>query len=188
VSPGGSATYTLYAEREGNHLLYSSAATTGGEGNGGTIASGLFGSINVEPRGAEWYRSQVTAAEMRYATKLNTSNNTLITTAGGQPVICYDAVYPAGHPRAGQPVLRMMQGTEIVHSDLNAVIKGPGHGRFPAGTYRPNAVEPDRDQPFREFTVVYHDEVELVQAFNEFYEDPALGHTLHSVRDKFAIN
>ncbi|HEX8148785.1 MAG TPA: hypothetical protein VF591_16505 [Pyrinomonadaceae bacterium] len=188
VSPGGSATYTLYAEREGNHLLYSSAATTGGEGNGGTIAAGLFGSVNVEPRGAEWYRSQVTAAEMRYATKLNTANNTLITTTGGQPVICYDAVYPAGHPRQGEPVLRIVQGTEIVHSDLNAIITGPGHGRFPAGTYRPNAVEPDRDQPFREFTVVYHDEVEVVQAFNEFYEDPVLGHTLHSVRDKFAIN
>ncbi|MDX6484175.1 MAG: manganese oxidase, partial [Gaiellaceae bacterium] len=187
VSPGGSATYMLYAEREGNHLLYSSAATTGGEGDGGSIAAGLFGSVNVEPRGAEWYRSQVTAAEMRYATKLNT-DGTLATTTGGQPLICYDAVYPAGHPRAGQPVLRLVQGNEIVHSDLNAVITGAGHGRFPAGTYRANAVEPDRDQPFREFTVVYHDEVEAVQAFPEFYNDPVLGHTLQSVRDKFAIN
>jgi hypothetical protein len=192
VSPGGGATYTLYAEREGNHLLYSTAATTGGEGDGGSIAMGLFGSVNVEPTGAEWYRSQVTAAEMRYATKLN-ADGTLATAGngqpgGGQPIICYDAVYPAGHPRAGQPVLRIIKGNEIVHSDLNAVITGPGHGRFPAGTYRPNAVEPDRDQPFREFTVVYHDEVEAVQAFPKFYDDPVLGHTLHSVRDKFAIN
>jgi hypothetical protein len=187
VSPGGSATYTLYAEREGNHLMYSSAATTGGEGNGGQIAAGLFGSVNVERGGAEWYRSQVTAAEMRYATKLN-SDGTLAKTAGGQPLICYDAVYPAGHPRAGQPVLRIVQGNEIVHSDLNAVITGTNHGRFPTGTYRANAVEPDRDQPFREFTVVYHDEVEAVQAFPQFYDDPVLGHTLQSVRDKFAIN
>jgi hypothetical protein len=188
VSPGGSATYTLYGEREGNHLMYSTAATTGGEGDGGSIAAGLFGSVNVEPRGAEWYRSQVTAEDMRYATKLN-ADGTLAKTAGGQPLICYDAVYPAGHPRAGTPVLRMVNGGgEIVHSDLNAVITGAGHGRFPAGTYRQNATEPDRDQPFREFTVVYHDEVEAVQAFPNFYDDPVLGHTLHSVRDKFAIN
>ncbi|HEX8719809.1 MAG TPA: hypothetical protein VF736_04150, partial [Pyrinomonadaceae bacterium] len=188
VSPGGQTTYTLYGEREGNHLMYSTAATTGGEGDGGSIAAGLFGSVNVEPRGAEYYRSQVTAAEMRYATKLN-ADGTLASTPGGQPVICYDAVYPAGHPRAGTPVLRMVDGSgATVHSDLNAVITGPGHARFPAGTYRANATEPDREQPFREFTVVYHDEAEAVQAFPRFYDDPVLGHTLHSVRDKFAIN
>jgi hypothetical protein len=193
VAPGGSATYTLYAEREGNNLLYSTAATTGGEGDGGSIAEGLFGSVNVESAGAEWYRSQVTAAEMRYATKLN-PDGTLARAGvtgqpgGGQPIICYDAVYPAGHPRAGQPVLRMTIGNEIVHSDLNAIITGPGHGRFPAGTYRQNATEPDRDQPFREFTVVYHDEAQAVQAFPKFYDDPVLSHTLHSVGDKFAIN
>jgi hypothetical protein len=193
VYTGGSATYTLYAEHEGNYLLYSTAATTGGEGDGGSLAMGLFGSVNVEPAGAEWYRSQVTAAEMRYATKLN-PDGTLARAGvagqpgGGQPIICYDAVYPAGHPREGQPVLRMTLGNEIVHSDLNAIITGQTHGRFPAGTYRPNATEPDRDQPFREFTVVYHDEVQAVQAFPGFYNDPVLGHTLHSVGDKFAIN
>ena len=59
VHPGGSATYTYHTEREGNHLMYSTAATTGGEGDGGSLAMGLFGSVNVEPRGAEWYRSQL---------------------------------------------------------------------------------------------------------------------------------
>jgi hypothetical protein len=188
VAPGGSATYTLYAEREGNNLLYSTAATTGGEGDGGTLAEGLFGSVNVEPAGAEWYRSQVRAADMRFATKTN-PDGSLMMTPGGQPMICYDAVYPAGHSRAGQPVLRMTNGSgEIVHSDLNAIITGPSHARFPAGTYRQNKTEPDRDQPFREFTVVYHDEVEAVQAFPRLFDDPVLGHTLHSVGDKFAIN
>src|SRR5215207_4232270 len=86
VGPGGSTVYTLYATREGNNLMYSSAATTGGEGNGGTLSEGLFGSVNVEPRGAEWYRSQVTAAEMALA-KVGTTPN-------GQPVLNYDAVYP----------------------------------------------------------------------------------------------
>ena len=51
VSPGGSTVYTFYATREGNNLMYSSAATTSGEGDGGTLAEGLFGSVNVERTG-----------------------------------------------------------------------------------------------------------------------------------------
>ena len=88
-----SATYTLYAEREGEHVLYSAGATAGGEGDGGQINAGLFGAVIVEPAGALWYRSQVTRGRTSdYATTA--------TTAGGYPVINYDAVYPAGH-RAG---------------------------------------------------------------------------------------
>ena len=80
--------------------MYSTGATTGGEADGGTLAEGLFGSVNVEPKGAEWYRSQVTAADLNLA-KTGT-------TPGGQPIINYDAVYPTGHPRAGQPILKML--------------------------------------------------------------------------------
>ncbi|HJY08080.1 MAG TPA: hypothetical protein VJ323_17310, partial [Bryobacteraceae bacterium] len=140
---------------------------------------GLFGSVNVQASGAEWYRSQLTANDLQLATTGQTP--------GGQPIINYDALYPAGHPRAGTPILKILHNGEIVHSDLNAVITGPNKGRFPAGTYRPNPATPDRDQPFREFTVVYHDEIKAVQAFPQF-EDPVLQHTLHSVRDGFAIN
>jgi hypothetical protein len=179
VAPNGSRVYTLAATREGNNLMYSSAATTGGEGDGGTLSMGLFGSVNVEQRGAEWYRSQVTQADLALATTG--------TTADGHPIINYDAVYPVGNPKAGQPILKMLNVDTIVKTDLNAIITGPNKGRFPAGTYRPNATEPDRDQPFREFTVVYHDEIEDVQAFPQF-RDPVLEHTLHSVEDKFAIN
>ena len=179
IGPGGSTVYTLAATREGNNLMYSTAATTGGEGDGGTLSEGLFGSVNVEVRGAEWYRSQVTAADMTLA-KTGT-------TAGGQPIINYNAVYPVGHPKAGQPILKMLNVDTIVHADLNAIITGPNHGRFPAGTYRANATEPDRDRPFREFTVIYHDEIQDIQAFPQF-RDPVLKHTLHSVEDKFAIN
>ena len=55
-------------------------------------------------------------------------------------------------------------------------------------------VEPDRDQPFREFTIIYHDEIGAVQAFPQFEDPPKpapenpLKFTLHSVRDAFAIN
>jgi manganese oxidase len=187
VAPGASATYTYIAQREGNHLVYSTAATTGGEGDGGSLAMGLFGSVNVELKGAEWYRSQLTAEEMALATAKN-ADGTPQKTANGQPILNYDAVYPAGHPRAGQPIMKMLDATNnIVHTDLNAVITGPNKGRFPAGSYKPNAVEPDRDQPFREFTVVYHDEIKAIQPFPQF-EDPVLSHTLYSVKDGFAIN
>ncbi|HEX8424493.1 MAG TPA: hypothetical protein VF634_13830, partial [Pyrinomonadaceae bacterium] len=180
VAPDATATYTYYAEREGNHLFYSTAATTGGEGDGGSLAMGLFGMVNVEPQGAEWYRSQVTQQELTYATTGTTPAN--------QPIINYDAVYPNGHPRAGLPVLKLLHGSEIVHGDLNAIITGPNKGRFPESTYRSNPAEPDRNQPFREFTLVYHDEIKAVQAFPHFFEHPLLSHTLHSVRDAFAIN
>src|SRR5689334_9563256 len=43
VGPGASTVYTFSATREGNNLMYSSAATTGGEADGGTLSEGLFG-------------------------------------------------------------------------------------------------------------------------------------------------
>src|SRR5262249_15151990 len=159
-------------------------ANTGGEGDGGSLDAGLFGSVNVQARGARWFRSQVTAADLALATSGQTPD--------GHPIINYNAVYPAGHPRAGLPILAMLQGAEIVHTDINAIITGSDpmgadRGFFPAGTFRPTPVNPNRDQPYREFTVIYHDEIGAVQAFPQF-EDPVLKHTLHSVRDGFALN
>ncbi len=179
VKPNGFAIYKLYAEREGGYFLYSAAATTGGEGDGGSLATGLFGVVTVQPKGAEWYRSQVTRDDLKYAT--------IGTTPDGHPILNYKAVYPTGHKYAKLPVLAMLQEGRIVHSDLTAIITGPNAGRFPAGTYRKNPVEPDREQPFREFALIYHDEFGAVQAFPEF-EDPQLKYTLHGVRDAFAIN
>jgi hypothetical protein len=194
IEPGKTIVYTLYAEREGNHLLYSTAATTGGEGDGGSLPMGLFGAVNVEPRGAEWYRSQITEKDLALATKKN-SDGTPMKTPGGHPIIDYDAVYPANSTRpAGTPILKIVDvNNNIVHTDLNAIITGPARGNFPQGTYRPNPVEPDRNQPFREFTVVYHDEIQAVQAFPQFDDTingqpNPLAFTLHSVRDGFAIN
>ncbi|HEX7150208.1 MAG TPA: copper oxidase [Thermoanaerobaculia bacterium] len=179
ANPGNSRTYTVYAEREGAYMMYSAGANTSGEGDGGTLNAGLFGAVTVQPAGAEWYRSQVTARDLELATNG--------TTAGGQPKINYNAVYPVGHKYAGLPILKMLHNGAIVHSDLTAIITGPGAGRFPAGTYPAVRVEPDRDQPFREFVTIYHDEIGAVQAFPHF-NDPVLSHTLHSARDAFAIN
>ena len=196
VAPGNSATYTLYAEREGAHVMNSLGAITGGEGDGGSTPAGLFGAVQVEPRGSFFFRSQVTREDMDLATKKTIYGNPILT-AAGQPEIDYNAVYPAGHPQAGTPIISMLQsvGTtlEIVHSDLTAIIVGSdpnggaGAGRFPPGTYPPNPVLADRLKPFREFTIMYHDEIGAVQAFPQF-NDPVLKHTTHSGRDGFAIN
>ena len=186
VEPGQSRTYTLFAEKEGTYLLYSTAQTTGGDGDGGQISKGLFGAVNVEPQGSVWYRSQVTAEDLRLAQARDAAGAPR-TTPGGQPVINYAAVYPAGHPLAGRPILNMRNGQEIVHSDLTAVIAGPGPGRIPT-QYDSVVAARDRHKPFREFTIIFHDEIGIVQAFNNVFEDPKFEHTLHSGRDAFAIN
>jgi len=175
VPPGGSARYNLHAEREGQHVLYSHGAVTGGDGDGGQITAGLFGAVNVEPRGAAWYRSQVTAEDIK-AAKIGD-------TAQGHPILDYDAEYPLAHPQAGLPVLAMLQGNEIVHTDLTAIIAGPFDDAYP-----PNPVYPNRDRSFREFTIIYHDEIGATQAFPKFFGNAVLGFTTHSVRDAFAIN
>jgi len=61
VPSGGFTSYTYYAEKEGAYVI-TSGANLGGEGGSGAIANGLFGVLNVEPAGSEWYRSQLTLA------------------------------------------------------------------------------------------------------------------------------
>ncbi|MFL6193810.1 MAG: copper oxidase [Thermoanaerobaculia bacterium] len=186
VDVGMSATYTYYGAREGEHVVQSLGAAAGGEGDGGQVNAGLFGAIIVEPVGSMWYRSQLSRAD--YA---------LVSTGrseGGLPIYSYDEMYLTG-PRAGTPVLAMLSSTnEIMHTDLTAIIVGsdpgggPGSGRFPAGTFPPNVYTyPDREQAFREFVIMYHDEIGAVQAFPHF-NDNVLAYTLHSGRDAFAIN
>jgi hypothetical protein len=178
VAPGQTRTYTLFADKEGTHLIYSAGAMTGGEGNNSSIAAGLFGAINVEPEGSEWYRSQTTRDEMDWAT--------VGTTPAGHPILDYDAQYPAGHEFQGLPILNILDsGNNIVHADLNAIITGPN--RLAVNEPYVSTVNRDRTQPFREFTVIFHDEVGALQAFPQF-EDDEWRHTLHSVRDAFAIN
>ncbi len=58
-----SITYRLYARDSGTFLLTSGADTTVHQLN-----AGLFGAVNVQPQGAEWYRSQTTRCEMEAAT------------------------------------------------------------------------------------------------------------------------
>ncbi len=69
VPPGKSGKYTFCAVAEGAYLLYSTAADVGyQDGFGGQLTQGLFGSVLVQPKGAEWYRSQVTRDDLDAAT------------------------------------------------------------------------------------------------------------------------
>jgi len=168
AQPGETKTYTLYAKKQGQYLMYSMGAPAGGEGDNGQPGLGLFGSINVEPKGSKWYRSQVTAAQLKAATTGLNPNKT--------PIINYEAI-----GADGKPVLNMMSGNEIVYTDINAIITDP------TGTLQEDCAKAPPTgtcgQPFREFTVIFHDETKTVQAFPELNAD-----LFHGVRDGFAIN
>jgi hypothetical protein len=84
---------------------------------------------------------------------------------------------------------------ELVHGDINAIIAGPNSdGTFPEETYPltsdgyNNPQLPNRLEPFREFTSIFHDEQTNSQVFPMWYNDPVLGYTLAGVKDQFMIN
>ncbi|MBB5693068.1 cupredoxin domain-containing protein [Muricoccus pecuniae] len=213
ANPGGTRTYRLIASREGVFSFYNPAVMVGGESNIGSFAFGMFGAVAVQPKGAEWYRSQVSRADLDLATRKDANGrpaNLIVDGVDtGYPDIDYLARYPANHPVPGlrnRPILAMRDGNKLVHGDINAIITGPSRGRFPEGTFTANPVlEPnrtvpqaasadggtpetrDRRDPYREFVIQFHDEIKAIQAFAEF-EDEELGHTLHSVRDGFGVN
>lgn len=159
VAPGVKIVYRLFAQEEGTNLLYSTAAQYNNF-NPMQVTTGLFGAVHVEPRTSEWYRSQVTEEDLRFATRG--------TLPGGHPRIDYDAVYPSRHPRAGKPILRMLdRAGNLVHTDLTAIITGPNRGMLPGGAGS-NPMLPARDLPFREVTTIYHESQDIVQAFPYF--------------------
>ena len=169
VAPGESVTYRWLARGEGGYLLYSMADAISGEGNGGQLGLGLFGSVNVEPKGSRWYRSQVSHSDM-----VSASTGT---SAIGTPTLDYD------RQEQGVPLLALTDPNgEIVHSDLNAVI-APASGE--------NCAEmgdgPDADcgAAFREFTAIFHDELTTDQAFHDLSDE---SNPIHSLRDGMGIN
>lgn len=197
VSPNDTREYCFYAPEEGGHLVTNDGAVFGGDGTSGDTGVGLFGSVAVQPVKSRMYRGQVTEEEMRLSTRG--------TTAGGQPIVDYEATYPEDcatngiwcrEGKNGQPILNIVQGRRIMHGDTNAIVAGPNKdGSFPKETYplerdrgQRNPTVPNRLEPFREFVSIYHDENAATQAFPYFFEHPELGHTLHGVRDAFMIN
>jgi hypothetical protein len=80
---------------------------------------------------------------------------------------------------------------ELVYSDLTAMITGPNAGRFPTGqngpSFKVNPASPDRRQPYREYTIIYHQASGIEQAFPQF-ADPNLQAVLTPGMDLFGIN
>lgn len=191
VYPGQSAIYRMYAFREGTYFAYSTGSTVGGEGDGGQLGSGLFGAVNVQPKGSKWYRSQVSHSDLQTALK------TQITTGHPYRSIDYDGARYQNGPQKGTPILAMLDGKdtdktrEIVHSDLNAVVALTGKAVDHHDTTSKD--KPCKDyvfgsscgQAYREFTVIMHDEVKAVQAFAELDDE---SNPLHYIKDGMGIN
>lgn len=101
--------------REGPYFMASTAAPSGGEGDGGSITHGLFGAVIAQNEGTRWYRSQVSEATLA--------------AAGGMAALDYEA------KNDELPLLNMLRPLEgnrheLVHSDLNAIVVAPDGGAF----------------------------------------------------------
>jgi len=245
--PPQTQTYTLFVKNEGTFLLYTMGDTTAEPV--GQLSRGLFGALNVEPTGGEWYRSQVTAEDLSLATyiaskppapltcpspgnictfTLNGQTTKVIKTATGQlntldnhPLINYNATYPDGTPILNmQKVKKDSTGKilrrDLVHTDLTAIITGPNAGRFPGTTgvnnpepacnaegsaslnpppggkvdplFCKNPAAPDRKQPYREVTIMYHEVGQVASQAFPVFTDPNMVSTLNAGFDGFAIN
>ncbi len=157
---------------------------------------------------AEWYRSQTTEQDLCLASKDHVySPATGCKRPDTPPVIDYQALYPADYTiksQANLPILNMLctpaaaaqkacQENEIVHSDLTAIITGPNAGHFPSTippadqppALRAISLLPDRLQPYREFTIIYHESFAVAQAFPSLYKNVT---SLGSAPDNFGIN
>jgi hypothetical protein len=80
---------------------------------------------------------------------------------------------------------------ELINSDLTAVITGPNAGRFALSntstTFRQIPAAPDRRQPYREYTIIYHQAFFAAQAFASFSNNNLIN-VIQSGGDNFAIN
>ncbi|WP_093565552.1 hypothetical protein [Methylobacterium sp. 174MFSha1.1] len=216
VKPGDSFVCRFRLEREGTHLFSSLAAPAGGEGDAGSATHGLFGALIVESPGATALRSQVPQAGFdavwpaKAAGAVRHARSGLPDYAAASREPRARDARPGAHPcgDAPVPVLGMIRAcpgsetvegvayarAELVHGDLNAVIvPDPGRALPPidqalSGEDRRTAIRLDQEAraPFREFTVVFHDELKT------YYADPQRELSqfgqLSAARDGFAIN
>jgi hypothetical protein len=114
--PGQCRIYRFTADRPGPHLMLSHAAPAGGEGDGGSLTHGLFGVVVVERAGSRWYRSQVDEATLRAARAA---------LGGRSAYLDYEAAGGDGTPLLNMGAITGEDTTEIVHSDLNAIVYCP---------------------------------------------------------------
>ncbi|MFN3845650.1 MAG: hypothetical protein ACK4RZ_07490 [Paracoccaceae bacterium] len=199
--PSGAAVDCYYrVDREGPFFLASTAAPSGGQGDGGSITHGLFGAVMVQNTDTEWFRSQVTTGAFRavwpegearhsvkdlrgldaYRDTLNTGALANLFRPAGIGANRIDATHATIRDRNAEktPILNMLrqigdQAFDLVHSDLNAIIYTP----------KTETAEPTS---FREFGVFFHDEIKAFYTRN--FDELAQYDQLAGARDGFAIN
>lgn len=189
LEPGMSVTCRWKLGREGAFQFFSQGAPAGGEGDGGSLNQGLFGVVNVEPAGSRWYRSQVDAGALDAAwTPQDIDGEASKARPGRLDYARLDMLAPAGAD--GRHVLR--------HGDLNAIVHECALPGARAAGCKPGAGQGDGEGggqgdgrsdgsvAFREFTVVFHDELKT------FYADPFTEleseRQFQGIGDGFAIN
>lgn len=183
IAPGEQQTYRFRLEREGAYLITSLGAPAGGEGDGGGLTHGLFGVIVVEPAGSRWYRSQVTAERLEAARA----------EAAPGAFLAFDAAGEKARLDMLAPQADAEGRFELLAGDLAAIVDVcPAWNAGVPGA----ACERAGLSAFREFVVVFHDELKTFypDALRELRElpegdpDALLADVLQGVRDGFAIN
>ncbi len=198
VAPGETVTYTWYApydpgkniHSEGGYFLYSMGTPTGGEGLGGQVSLGLFGAVNVEPFGSVWYRSQVTDEVLKAAMEKSPDGSIRHTDLSVDP----SELAPTGKVRTpimtanygGLEILGGASGREIIHGDLTAIIsvKNDPTGEDCAAMAQLGKVT-TCGESFREFSIIFHDELTVDQAFPQLADED---NPISSLRDGMGIN
>jgi len=203
IKPNETKTYTLYTPEEGSFLIRDAASDF-------TSYIGLFGSLTVHPKDAEWYRSQVTQLDLFNATKhyLDANGKKIKfkkITSNGKDSILVDKpttlpINPPGHPIIDYNQLRMYEQISaserrLTYTDLTAIITGPSAGRFPdtdnSPIFKEIASSPDRRQPYREIAVHYHNTFKpktVVQAFQDTLYFNGVNLPILTGSDMFSIN
>jgi hypothetical protein len=189
VNPGEHTTYKWYARQEGGYFMYSAGALAGGEGDGGQLGLGLFGSINVEPKGSIWYRSQVTYDDLCKAVegaKLEITGVLKTCKKDDKEVTDFSKI-------TYEKLAITDTNNAIQHSDLNAIIYQTlkdenGHsGNLGETSHVCSKRSPGSScgMSFREFTAIFHDENKVFQAFAELSDE---GNPISAIADGMAIN
>ncbi|SEK48291.1 hypothetical protein SAMN05421666_1271 [Roseovarius nanhaiticus] len=171
IAPDDTKDCYYMIEREGPFFLASTAAPSGGEGDGGSITHGLFGAVMAQNTDARAYRSQTTHGAFNAVWKQTDTPRHALSDVGD--LGAYETT-----DRQGVPILNVWRDNgdstvEVVHADLNAIVHQPAKDETPSHS-------------FREFSVFFHDELKTF--VNRNFEELGDYGQLAGVRDGFAIN
>lgn len=187
-----SVTCRWHIENEGTFLFYSHGAPAGGNGDGGSLVQGLFGSVNVEPKGSHWYRSQVTQEDLDNVWLRKNPNDLSDGVRGGR--LNYEGLNLLKKRIDSQ----FDNAYDLIHGDLNAIIweappEAPNSTHYDNHSvyqkdlvnYEENIHHYYESPAFREFTAIFHDELKTFYT-NPF--SPLEQYQLEGVGDGFGIN